>query len=104
MTRRWLTALIVTIAVTTLLVAVPAPEAHVQWHIGIGPFWWPYSYGWYPGPYYYPPPSLVVVEPPVYVEMPPSDRYWYYCAPSQAYYPYVETCTEPWIKVPARGR
>lgn len=84
----------IVVLVATLLVAVAA-EAHVRWYVGIGPFW-PYPY---PGPHYYPPPA-VVVEPPVYIEMPPPERYWYYCAPSQTYYPYVGTCPEPWIKVP----
>jgi hypothetical protein len=98
----------VALTLVALLVAPPASEARVHRHggvyVGIGPFWWaPYPYGWYPGPYYYGYPPVVIVEPPpVYVEMPPPTHYWYYCAPSQTYYPYVQTCTEPWIEVPAR--
>lgn len=99
-----------TAVVLMLLAAVvavaPALDARVRGgvYIGVGPFWWPpYPYGWYPGPYYSGDPPVVVVEPPpVYIQMPPAPpQYWYYCAPSQAYYPYVPTCTEPWIKVPA---
>ena len=107
MTRRLATvALLISLA---MLPAVPAVDAHVRWyggvHIGVGPYWWPYPYYWYPdyrypGPYYAYPPAAVG-EPPVYIEMPPPTAYWYYCGPSQAYYPHVQTCTEPWIKVPA---
>jgi hypothetical protein len=114
-------------AVAALLVAAlvlgadTAPaEARTRWHVGVsvgvGPVWWgPYPYGWGPYPYAYPyawyapppyyvyPPTIVVEPPPVYVEAPPAPAvYWYYCAPSQAYYPHVATCTEPWIKVPPR--
>lgn len=54
------------------------------------PFWWtPY--------WFYSPPPVVVQEPPVYA--PPA--YWYYCASAQAYYPYVTSCPEAWIQVPA---
>ena len=108
MTRRLATvALLISLA---MLPAVPpAVDAHVRWyggvHIGVGPYWWPYPYYWYPdyrdpGPYYAYPPAAVG-EPPVYIEMPPPTAYWYYCGPSQAYYPHIQTCTEPWIKVPA---
>jgi len=27
------------------------------------------------------------------------DDYWYYCPDSQTYYPYVQTCPSPWVKV-----
>jgi len=86
--------------------------------VGVGP-WWGYPYWYYPPPYYYyaPPPTVVVQQPPVYVEQqgpvapaPPmapapsvqAPQYWYYCQPSGGYYPSVQTCTEAWIKVPAR--
>lgn len=108
MTRRLATvALLISLAM--LSAVPPAVDAHVRWyggvHIGVGPYWWPYPYYWYPdyrypGPYYAYPPAAVG-EPPVYIEMPPPTAYWYYCGPSQAYYPHVQTCTEPWIKVPA---
>lgn len=102
MTRRRLAAVVVTLTLVTIVAAAPGADAHVRWyggvHVGVGPFWWPYPNPWYVGPYYaYPP----VVEPPVYVEMPPPPVYWYYCGPSQAYYPHVQTCTDPWINVPA---
>ena len=85
--------------------------------VGVGP-WWGYPYWYYPPPYYaYAPPTVIVQQSPVYVEQqgpvapaPPAapapsaqaPQYWYYCQPSGGYYPSVQTCTEAWIKVPAR--
>lgn len=82
-------------------------------------FGWPgYGYpGAYYSPYYYPPyypyyPAGVGVpaSPPVYVEQgqqgpaasappAPAQAYWYYCAESQAYYPYVNQCAGQWQRV-----
>lgn len=105
-----LASLVVIAAVAAVVMAAPAADARVYWHGGVyvggWPYWWapyPYGYpfGWYPGPYYYGYPPVVVEEPPpVYIQMAPSPpQYWYYCMPSQAYYPSVESCAEPWIKV-----
>jgi hypothetical protein len=33
---------------------------------------------------------------------PTQESYWYYCASKQGYYPYVPSCPEPWVPVPAR--
>ena len=79
-----------------------------------GPGWWApgwwgpnyayYGYGYYP-PYYAPPPPATVAEPPVYVERPPVSHtagFWYFCESAGGYYPNVETCPEPWVKVPPR--
>src|SRR5262249_56911467 len=70
-------------------------------------FWWgpPYPYYWYPPPYYYPP-AVVAPQPQVYVEQapapaPPGD--WYYCKSAGGYYPQIQNCPEPWIRVPARS-
>jgi len=85
--------------------------------VGVGP-WWGYPYWYYPPPpyYVYSPPTVVVQQPPVYVEQqgpaapaPPAPaaqapQFWYYCQPSGGYYPSVQTCTEAWIKVPARSQ
>jgi hypothetical protein len=46
--------------------------------VGPGFYWWP----GYP-----------------YVETPPA--YWYYCQSARSYYPYIESCPEPWVPVPA---
>ena len=82
----------------------------------IGPGWggWPYyDPFWYPGWYYppayyrYPPAYYAPDAPQSYVEQepeppPPPQAFWYYCAPSRAYYPKVRECPEDWVKVPAR--
>jgi hypothetical protein len=109
--------LVSVLLVTGLLLALAAPPSwawHRGWHrggthvvIGLGPsFWWaPWWY--YPLPVYvYAPPPVVVEDPPVYVQQEPSDQassgYWYYCPSSRTYYPYVQSCPEPWTPVPAQ--
>jgi len=83
-----------------------------------GPWWWdpwwwgpPYAY---PYPYWYYPPygpsapasaegsSVYIQKPSASSEQP--QGYWYYCASATAYYPYVQTCPEAWIKVPPAPR
>jgi len=84
--------------------AGPGGHGHVS--VMINPFWG----GWYyqPQPYYYQP--VIVESPRVYVEQQPelivpaapavaSTNYWYYCAPSRAYYPYVKECPVRWQMV-----
>ncbi|HWP76380.1 MAG TPA: hypothetical protein VNU03_17810 [Methylomirabilota bacterium] len=87
-----------------MLAASPAAAWH-RWHggvfIDVGPWW-------IPPPRYYvaPPPAVIVEPPPVYVQQAPTqpaqESYWYYCASKQGYYPYVPSCPEPWVPVPAR--
>lgn len=89
---------------------------HRGGHVGIyfgAPFFPYYAAPYYPRPYYYYPPTVVVpapVSPPVYIEQAPSSTlstpqpqsataYWYYCADSQTYYPYVQRCATPWQQV-----
>ena len=64
--------------------------------------------GLYFRPAYYPAPPVVVVPyaPPRYVEREAvlpvpvqSDGYWYYCAGSNSYYPYVRECPGGWQRV-----
>src|SRR5215831_18518181 len=96
-----------------LLPATPSYAGHhgggrVFIGVGVGPgFWWgpPYPYYWYPPPYYYPPP-VVVQQPQVYVQQapspaPPSD--WYYYKSAGEYYPQIQNCPEPWIRVSPRS-
>lgn len=125
--KKWSMAASLVVALL-LITVVPSHAAWArQWHhhgggprvfIGVGPVW-PYPYWYYPPhPYYfYPSPPIVVQQPPVYVEQqqgapaPPIgsapsvqvQAYWYYCQPSGAYYPHVQTCAEPWVKVPPRA-
>jgi hypothetical protein len=97
-----------------------------RFSIGIwgGPYWGPGYWGpgyWgsgYWGPGYWSPPAIAYApapEPRVWVESdqasatqaPPatsnSDRnaaqWWYWCASSQGYYPYVSNCAEGWQRV-----
>jgi len=74
----------------------PSPGGHPWPHTYVEPFgWW-----WGGGPYWaYPPAPPIAQAPPVYVE--PSPTYWYYCSSVGAYYPYVTSCPESWVLVPA---
>ncbi len=97
-------------------------HSRVYFGVGVGPGYWGPSYWgpsyYYPRPAYYPPYAPVIINqtPPVYVEQTPtvapvvapvapaapavsSNNYWYYCAASRAYYPYVKTCPAGWMKV-----
>ena len=49
------------------------------------------------------PRTTYVEPPPVYVPnvAPSAVPYWYYCADSNAYYPYVSSCPGGWQAVPA---
>ena len=49
--------------------------------------------------YAYPAP-VYVAPPPTYAPPPPA--YWYFCRSAGAYYPYVPSCPEPWVPVPAQ--
>lgn len=112
---------------STLLAALPA-SAHgysrgprVSFSVGVGvPAYYPYAYGpryvypyYVPAPVVYAPAPVVVVSPPVtYIEQQPAPAapppqaaapnpagYWYYCAASAAYYPYVQQCATGWQRV-----
>ena len=49
-----------------------------------------------------PPPAATPSPPPPAPTAPPaSGAMWYYCVSSNAYYPYVATCSEGWKPVPA---
>jgi hypothetical protein len=39
--------------------------------------------------------------PPAYAYAPAPSYYWYYCSSAGAYYPYVTSCAEPWVPMPA---
>ena len=76
------------------------------------PYYYPPYHAYYPP--YHPPyyaPAVVVQQPPtVYIEQSgapaaapapaPASNYWYYCAASRAYYPYVRECAGGWQRVP----
>jgi len=89
--------------------------------LALSPWAYPYGYGYYPYGYYpyatYPP--VVVTQPAaptVYMEQgnpAPDNRQqsyapagqssdWYYCRKPAGYYPYVQSCTDEWQRVPAQ--
>lgn len=97
----------------------PRPHSRVQWSMSFGtgyysPYYSPfYGPGWpgywgpsvvYSAPLYTSPPVVVQSSPPVYIERPsaepPASAFWYYCAPTRSYYPYVSDCAEAWQRVP----
>ena len=94
--------------------------------IAIGGWWGPRPYYYAPYPYYYTPAPVVVREvvrePLVFYDergnpVPPARPQtqaqapaqnpqagtpaptWFYCADSQSYYPYVDSCASPWQRV-----
>jgi hypothetical protein len=98
-----------TVASINALAHGPHHGGHVRFGIVVGaPGYW-----YYPPPYYYPPYAPVVVvpsSPPVYVERNDlqstpdrSGSYWYYCADTKSYYPYVKECPTPWQQVEPRA-
>lgn len=91
----------------------------VQFRVVIGPLWssWAYPPPYYFHPHHYRPVVIERYDPPVYIERQapprpaptpstaaapapaPQTNYWYYCAASKAYYPYVQECPSGWQKV-----
>lgn len=116
-------------ATALLCAAVATPSlAHgfrhgprVSFSFGFGAPYYPYGFGYYPHyprayypyyPYYAAPVVVAPATVPTYVEQgglqaapapqapaqSPSS-YWYYCAESNAYYPYVKQCAGAWQPV-----
>jgi hypothetical protein len=70
-----------------------------------GPWYYPPAY-YYPPSYYYPPYYAYppAYSAPTYIERgdAPAEQpsqWWYYCADSKAYYPYVKECPGGWQRV-----
>lgn len=99
---------------SAVLLGAAASAPALAWHGGgvrfgvvVGapfyPWYYPPYYGPYYSPYYYPP--AVPAAPTTYVEQggaqsaPPRTSYWYYCAESKTYYPYVKECPGGWQRV-----
>jgi len=84
----------------------------VRFGVVVGAPFYPW---WYYPPAYYPPTVVTVpATPPTYIEQgspqpvpaQQSQGYWYYCADSKTYYPYVKECPAGWQRVvpqPAPG-
>lgn len=92
-------------------------------YVGVPLFSYPYYYppAYYYPPVYYPPVVLSQPAPPVYVEQSavqpvqssqqaapqaapqptsqPAQNWWYFCAESDGYYPYVKQCAAGWQRV-----
>jgi hypothetical protein len=125
--RSALDAAVAGVLASALLVALPTAVAHGSGSaggvgVGVGsvgghgagghgvgfddPYWDPYlwvDYGpW--DPYAYAAPTIASAGPD-YPYVQPAPAYWYYCADSRTYYPYVRQCTSAWsrvVPIPAR--
>jgi hypothetical protein len=86
-------------------------HARFGFYFGV-PLFGPGYYPYYAPPYYYPPyypPVVVPSSPPAYVEQGSAqpapapgaspEGWWYYCAESRTYYPYVKECAGGWQRV-----
>ena len=104
--RKWAIAALGAVGLLTAGSAFAWHHHHARVSIGFG-FGYPYYAApwYYPGPAYYPAPIVVQQQPQVYVERedaaPQTQNYWYYCADSKTYYPYVKECPAGWQRVPA---
>jgi len=109
------------VAATALLCAAVATPAlahgyyrhkpRVSLHFGFGAPYYPYYYGpRYVVPYYAAPVVVAPAAPTTYIEQAQPQLgaapapaaptgYWYYCAESNAYYPYVQQCAGAWQPV-----
>jgi len=121
--KRWGSVVLMIVALLVVVTVAPSYAGGRHFHggprvfvgLGFGPVWYhPYPYWYYPPPAYVYSPPVVVQQPSVYVEQAPAppvasapsvpQQYWYYCEPSSAYYPNVQSCTDPWVKVPAKAQ
>ena len=79
---------------------------HHGWYGGRNGWWWIAggSWYWYNAPVYPYPGAVseVYVTPPASVAAPPAapaPQMWYYCDNPQGYYPYVQSCSQPFRPV-----
>ena len=92
-------------------------HGHGHSHSSVG-FYFNDPYPWGPDPFFYPyrpyvysPPPVIIEqrEPPVYIQRqlaPPAPTVssnWYYCQNPPGYYPYVQSCSQPWVSVDPRS-
>jgi hypothetical protein len=99
------------------------PSVGIYYGPGYG-YWGAWNYGWglgygVPYPYAYPYPAYPFAYAPVVinsapiaqtyiqqepvaeaaVQPAPTVNYWYYCYQPAGYFPYVQNCDQPWVKV-----
>ncbi len=107
------------LTLSAVLLGAAASAPALAWHHGrvhfgvvIGAPFYPWYYPPYPPYYYYPPVVAAPAPPPTYIEQgsaqpaPSQSSYWYYCAESKTYYPYIKECPGGWQRVtpqPAPG-
>jgi hypothetical protein len=87
------------------------------WGVGWNPGWWgPGYWGWsagapvivtpsVSGAWILPPSATTFIEREVETTTQPAQpaqQWWYWCASSRAYYPYVENCAEAWQRIEPR--
>jgi len=93
-------AMVISALSGVMLLLLATPSYAWRGRVFVAPGWGP----WWPPVYEAPPvvveqPPVVVQQPQLYVQKaPPSSSY--YCASTQAFYPAVQTCSQPWINVP----
>lgn len=103
-------AILVVMLFVVLFAGVPSVNAQrhgppVRGGFWIGPGWGPWWWGPLAYPYYGAPRQPIIIEqqPLVYdqqaQQLPEEPYYWYYCAESKTYYPYVKQCPKGWMKV-----
>lgn len=114
-TSKTLIALAVAVAGLAAADAALAQHRHYGPRVSIGfgfgypayPYYYP-PYAYYPPYPYYAAPVVIQRQPTVYIEQAtqpapaaqaPGANYWYYCADSRAYYPYVKDCEAGWQRV-----
>lgn len=91
-------------------------HGHGHGHGSVGfyfndPYWWgpdPFFYQPYRPYIYNSPPIIVERDPPVYIQRQPAPApapttTWYYCQNPAGYYPYVQSCGQPWLSVDPRS-
>ena len=71
------------------------------WWWVAGGLWYFYPAPIYPYPSPWEPPSVALAAPATAVPAMAPAQYWYYCAASRNYYPYVASCPGGWQQVPA---
>ncbi len=96
-------SVIMLLGVAALSLGLVTPSEAWHWGRAHGyPYGYPYGYQYgypYGYPYGYAPPVVIQREaPPVYIQ-PPQQQYWYWCDDPRGYYPYVQQCTTGWMPV-----
>lgn len=77
-------------------------DGRLGWWWVAGGLWYFYPSPVYPYPSPWEPPAVTIVSPPAgSAPPPPATDVWYFCAASNAYYPYVVSCPAGWKAVPA---